>query len=278
MGKVNKRLGVISSGIQTPIIRKGDDLVRIVIDNVAAFNDGNFHDGDVIAITESVCAISQGNFVTHENISTDIARKFAGATQIVVVDPIQSRNRFMDVLKAIAMTPNLETVHICMTWPSDEVGNPLISDPIAVAKSGINPYASVLTVDEFYKVFGEPKHPFTGKNYVEEYKNACNGKANIVFCNNFAMLKEATGCDDFLIASIHRRNQTRKCLEEAGANRIYDLSEIMNEPIDGSGYSPEYGVYGSNLMDGGRLKLMPRDGETLVKEVQNAIYGYCGKK
>lgn len=278
MGKVNKRLGVISSGIQTPIIRQGDDLIKIVINSVSAFNGGDFHDGDVIAVTEAVVAIAQGNFATYQNISTDIANKFKGAKQLVVVDPIQSRNRFMDVLKAIASTPTLEKIHICMTWPADEVGNPLITDSMAVAKSGINPYTAILTVEEFYKAFGEPKHPFTGKNYIEEYLNACNGKANIILCNNFAKVKEATGCNEFLIASIHRRNQTRKYLEEAGANRIYDLSEIMNTSINGSGYSPEYGVYGSNLMNGGKLKLMPRNGDVFVNEVQRVIYERFGKK
>ena len=112
MNKKERSRGVISQGIKTPIIQQGDDLQEIVISSLVEANGGNFDDGDIIAVTEAVVAISQGNFVTHQNISDDIARLFSRAKEIVVVDPIQSRNRFMDVLKAIAQTPTLEKIYI----------------------------------------------------------------------------------------------------------------------------------------------------------------------
>ena len=165
--KISK--GVISQGIRTPIIQSGDNLKEIVINSVIESNDGKFDNGDVIAITEAVVAISQNNFVTHQNISDDITQKFEGMEEIVIVDPIQSRNRFMDILKAVAQTSTLTKIYIVMSYPTDEVGNRLVSD-MAIMENNINPYTDVLTVEEFYNKLGEPRHPFTGKNYTFKFK------------------------------------------------------------------------------------------------------------
>ena len=273
----NHRNGVICQGIKTPVIKPNDDLQKIVISAVEEANQGKFQDGDIIGVTEAVVAISQSNFVTHQNISDDIASKFAGAKELVIVDPIQSRNRFMDVLKAVAATPSLEKIYVVMTYPTDEVGNRFISD-IAIMESGINPYRDVLTVSEFYTKLGVPKHAFTGKNYIEEYQNVSQEKAEVILCNDFSQLVSITNCEDFLICSIHRREQTRKILEKSGAKRILDLSQIMNDSIDGSGYNKEFGVYGSNLMSGGKLKLMPRDCQVFVEGIQDKILQKYGKR
>ena len=262
--------GVISRGIRTPVIQQGDDLKTIVIKSVVANINDSFENGDIVAITEAVVAISQGNFVTHEDISNDIANKFAGAKELVIVDPIQSRNRFLDVLKAISATQTLEKVYIVMTYPTDEVGNRLVSD-MELMESGINPYQDVLTVEEFYSKLGEPKHPFTGKNYVKEYLDACEGKAEVILCNDFSKLPSVTRCEDYLVCSIHRREQTKMLLEKNGAKRVLDLSQIMDKPVNGSGYNERFGLYGSNLMSGNRLKLMPRDCQTFVEEIQAEI-------
>ena len=271
------RMGVISRGIKTPVIKAGDDLASIVISSVANTICGDFKDGDIIGVTEAVVAISQANFVTHKNISDDIAQKFAGAKELVIVDPIQSRNRFMDVLKAVAATPTLEKVYVVMTYPTDEVGNRFVSE-MTVMESGVNPYKDLLTVEEFYSKLGVPKHPFTGKNYIEEYQKACEGKAEVILCNDFSQLIAATKCEDFLICSIHRREETRKILEKSGAKRVFDLSQIMNESIDSSGYNEEFGLYGSNLMAAGRLKLMPRDCQEFVDGIQQDILKRYGKR
>lgn len=276
IGKKCRHEGVISKGIRTPIIMPGDDLQEIVISSVSETIGGKFEDGDIIGVTETVVAISQSNFVTSEDISKDIEKKFSNAKQIVIVDPIQSRNRFMDVLKAIAKTPSLEKVYIVMTYPTDEVGNRLVSD-ITIMDSGINPYTDILTEEQFYALFGEPKHEFTGKNYIKEYTKACEGKAEILLCNDFTKIATETNCEDFLICSIHRRKQTRIFLERSGAKRILDLSQIMNESIDGSGYNEKFGLYGTNLMHGERLKLMPRDCQNFVEEIQAKIHERYGK-
>lgn len=277
MSGSTNRDGVISRGIVTPVIQPGDDLQEIVISCVERANGGEFCDSDIIGVTEAVVAISQKNFVSHQNITDDISRKFEGATTLVVVDPIQSRNRFMDALKAIAKTPTLSKIIIAMTYPSDEVGNQLVSNR-AIRKSGVNPYVDILTKDEFCEKVGEPKHIFTGKNYIAEYENACEGKAEVILCNDFSKLVEYTGCEDYLVCSIHRRQETVEDLEAAGAKRILTLADIMSEPIDGSGYNSDFGLYGTNLMKGDRLKLMPRDCEEFVKGIQEKILEKYGKK
>lgn len=277
MNGPKKRRGVISQGIKTPIIQAGDDLEEIVISSVAEQAIGGIEDGDVICVTEAVVAISQGNFVTPQNISEDIARKFPGVKEIVLVDPIQSRNRFMHILKAIAQTPQFEKIYIVMSYPADEVGNRFASD-MAIRQSGVNPYTDILTVQEFYQRFGEPKHCFTGKNYIHEYMEACEGKAEILLGNDFSRIPEITGCEDYLICSIHRSNETRYDLERGGAKRILDLSQIMDEPIGDSGYNSVYGLYGSNAMSGGRLKLMPRECNLFAMNVRLACYHRYGKE
>jgi len=269
--------GVISQGIKTPVIKAGDNLKEIIIKSILEVNKGKFEEGDIIGITESVVAISQSNFVTHQNISEDIAKKFKGAKELVIVDPIQSRNRFLDILKAIAQTPTLTKIYIVMSYPTDEVGNRFISD-MSIIESNINPYTDVLTVDEFYNKLGVPKHPFTGKNYIKEYLDACMGKAEVILCNDFSKLQKVTKCNNFLICSIHRREQTRMAIQRSGGKCIYDLSEIMNDSINGSGFNKDYGLYGSNLMSGGRLKLMPRDCQKFVEEIQKEILQQYGKK
>ena len=276
MNGKNHRCGVISQGIVTPIIRQGDNLKNIVVSCVANQAIGGIEDGDIVCVTESVVAISQGNFVTSENISQDVAAKFAGAKVLAIVDPIQSRNRFLNVLKGIAHTPTLEKIYIVMTYPTDEVGNRFVSD-MDIKLSGVNPHKDVFTVQEFYETFGKPCHPFTGQNYIEEYSQVCDGKAEIILANDFAQIPKMTGCKDFLICSIHRRAETRLDLQRGGAERILDMSQIMNNPIGNSGYNKKHGVYGSNKMPAGRLKLMPRDCEIFVDEVQAEFYQRCGK-
>lgn len=272
-GNESRTIGVTSRGVRTPVIKSGDDLQEIVISSVEnAVGPENINDGDIIGITEAVVAISQSNFVTSKDIATDIVRKFEGTKEIAIVDPIQSRNRFMDVLKAITSAPQLEKVYIFMTYPSDEVGNKLVSEE-AIAASGVNPYTDVLTVEEFYSKIGMPKHPFTGKNYIEEYEKACKGKAEIILCNDFS--KVTKFCEDVLVCSIHRRERTKKTLEHA--KRVLDLSDIMNVSVNGSGYNEEFGLYGSNLMAGGKLKLMPRDCQRFVEGIQSKIEYLYGK-
>lgn len=270
------KLGVISRGVKTPIIKFGDDVVKVVVDSVIdAVGVEGVQDKDAVGTTEAIVAIAQGNVVTQEEIIKDLSNKFAGAKTIGVVDPIQSRNRFMAILKAVSAMPELETIYLFMTYPTDEVGNRLVSDEV-IMESGVNPYSDVLTQQEFYEKLGKPAHPFTGKDYMEMYREILGEKAKIVMCNDFSKIPNF--CKDILVCSIHRRAMTKRILQKSGATRVLDLSEIMNAPVDGSGYNATYGLYGSNIQSNDDLKLLPRDCEKFVKAVQEEMFKRTGKK
>lgn len=274
--QVKAKLGVISRGVKTPIIKFGDDVVKVVVDSVIdAVGVEGVQDKDAVGTTESIVAIAQGNVVTQQEIIKDLSNKFAGAKTIGVVDPIQSRNRFMAILKAVSAMPELETIYLFMTYPTDEVGNRLVSDEV-IMESGVNPYSDVLTQQEFYEKLGKPAHPFTGKDYMEMYREILGEKAKIVMCNDFSKIPNF--CKDILVCSIHRRAMTKRILQKSGATRVLDLSEIMNAPIDGSGYNANYGLYGSNIQSNDDLKLLPRDCDKFVKEVQEEMFKRTGKK
>lgn len=269
------RPGVISKGIRTPIIMPGNDVVKIVVDSViAAVGVDGVQENDAIGTTEAVVAIGQGNIVTQEEVVADLSAKFAGAKAIAVVDPIQSRNRFMAILKAVAAMPEIKTIYVVMTYPTDEVGNRLVSEE-TMMESGVNPYRDLLSQEEFYRRLGKPCHPFTGKDYMEMYKEICGEKGKILMCNDFSQIPAI--CGDVLVCSIHRRAMTKRILLKNGANRVLDLSEIMNAPVNGSGYNAEFGLYGSNIQDNDDLKLMPRDCDKFVKDVQAEMYKRTGK-
>lgn len=267
--------GVKAQGIWTPLIREGDDLVEIVVSEVLEqIGRENVKEHAVIGITEAVVAYSQANYVAKELIAKDVATKFYGAKSLAIVDPIQSRNRFFQILESIVSAPELEKVYVVLSYPTDEVGNRLVSEA-KVRESGINPYTKRFTAKEFYEVLGVPKHPFTGKNYIELYEE-CNSKIEVILCNDFAQVPEI--CKDVLICSIHRRAETRAVIEAAGAERVLDLTEVMNESVDGSGYNPDYGVYGSNARADGSLKLMPINCQEFVDNVQRRMMEETGKK
>ena len=101
---MERKVGTVSRGIRCPIIREGDDLAKITAESVldAAKSEGfELRDKDVVAITESIVARSQGNYATVEHIAADVKAKLGGGT-VGVIFPILSRNRFAICLKGIA--------------------------------------------------------------------------------------------------------------------------------------------------------------------------------
>lgn len=273
MAKINlipEGIGRISVGIKTPIIRTGDNLQEIVIDRCMAAV-GEFHENAVIGVTEAVVAIAQGNYATPDDIRADIARKFPGESEITLLFPIQSRNRFMNIPKAIAEMEQIKQIQIVLLYPCDEVGNRLISDEVLM-EAGVNPYEDSFTSEEFYAKFGRPRHLFTGKNYIEEYENACKGKATVILSNDLFAVEGLS--KNILVCTIRegKRQLQKKLLTESGKfKHVYTMADILNEPVNGSGYSPEHGLYGSNMMAEGKLKLMPRDSQQFVEELQSKI-------
>jgi len=266
-------VGTVVRGIRTPIIKEGDNLVNIVVDSLinASGSEGfKFNDKDIVAITESVVAISEGNFVTVDNIVTDLESKFS--KKIGLVYPILSRNRFSIMLKAIARA--MDEITILLSFPSDEEGNGIL-DEKALRKSEFN-LGSVITEEEYKEHFSTFIHPFTGLNMVDFYKNLVeseNCKVNFVFSNDARTILDYT--DEVLVCSIHSRFNIKEDLSDAKI--LYGLDDIMNETIDGSGYNSEYGLLGSNKSTEERLKLFPRTGELIVNEIQKVLKEKTGK-
>ena len=268
---VMKTIGTISRGIKAPIIKKGDNLVDIVVDSVlAASEEGKFElqDKDVVAMTEAIVARAQGNYATLEQIAKDVRRKTGGGT-VGLVFPIMSRNRFSMILKGIAM--GVDKLIIQLSYPSDEVGNPLIPMDI-IDEKGVNPYTDVFTEEQYYATFG--LHPFTGLDYIELYKSFGGDNCEIILANNPKEILKYT--DKVINADIHTRNRTKRILKEAGAKVCLNLTDIMNESVDGSGYN-QYGLYGSNLATDNSVKLFPRDGQKLVDAIAEKFKSITGK-
>lgn len=270
---VMKTIGTISRGIKAPIIKKGDNLVDIVVDSVlAASEEGKFElqDKDVVAMTEAIVARAQGNYATLEQIAKDVRHKTGGGT-VGLVFPIMSRNRFSMILKGIAM--GVDKLIIQLSYPSDEVGNPLIPMDI-IDEKGVNPYTDVFTEEQYYATFGKILHPFTGLDYIELYKSFGGDNCEIILANNPKEILKYT--DKVINADIHTRNRTKRILKEAGAKVCLNLTDIMNESVDGSGYN-QYGLYGSNLATDNSVKLFPRDGQKLVDAIAEKFKSITGK-
>lgn len=267
-------IGTISRGIKAPIIRQGDDLVKIVVDSViAASVEGKFefHDKDVVGITEAVLGRCQGNYATVDQIAKDVRKKTGGKT-VGLIFPILSRNRFSLLLKGIAK--GCDKLIIQLSYPSDEVGNPLIPLELLDEK-GVDPYKDVFTQEEAYKTFGNITHPFTGVNYIELYKELGGENCEIILANNPKAILKYT--DVVINADIHTRKRTKRILKESGAKIAISLDDILTESVDGSGYNPQYGLYGSNLATPESVKLFPRDSQKFVEEVQSELIKKTGK-
>jgi F420-0:gamma-glutamyl ligase len=267
-------IGTRAFGLRTPIIRESDDLIAVIcqsLKDAIQYEKVSINDGDILGITEAVVARSQGNYASVDNIAADVRAKFSGG-HVGVVFPILSRNRFAMLLKAIAR--GAEKVTVMLSYPSDEVGNQLISWE-DVDDKNLNPYSDCLDEPEYRRLFGaEIKHQFTGVDYVSYYKSL-NDNIEIVLCSDPKQIVKYT--DQVLVADIHTRARTKRAVLAAGAKKVFCLDEIMTSPIDGSGYNNLYGVLGSNKASEERVKLFPRDSETFVQKMQQALRELTGK-
>lgn len=274
----NERLvGTVSRGIRCPIIRTGDDLASIVTDSVLAAAESEgfaLRDRDVISVTESIVARAQGNYATIQNIADDVKAKLGGGT-VGVIFPILSRNRFAICLRGIAM--GCKKIVLMLSYPSDEVGNELVSLD-KIDEAGVNPYSDVLTLERYRELFGANKHGFTGVDYVEYYENLIKesgAEVEIIFANRPKTILEYT--DTVLTCDIHTRKRTKRILKDAGAKIVLSLDDIMNAPVDGSGYNENYGLLGSNKSTEDTVKLFPQNAQPLVEDIQKKVKAATGK-
>ena len=275
-GKMERFFGTVSRGVRAPIIKQGDDIVKIVTDTILNASKGEgveIRDKDVIAMTEAIVARAQGNYVSVQDIATDIKNKFGGET-VGIISPILSRNRFSICLKGIAN--GAKKVVVMLSYPSDEVGNHLI-DLDLLDEKGINPYSDVLTEEQYRELFGYKTHKFTGIDYVQYYRDLitqCGAECEIVFSNNPKTILSYT--KNVLCCDIHTRARTKRLLKQEGA-LVYGLDEVMSSPINGSGYNEYYGLLGSNKATEDTIKLFPRDCQPIVDAIKKNIFQATGK-
>ena len=277
MEKKSRKVGTVSRGIRCPIIREGDDLAGIVTASVLeAARDEGFvlRDRDVIAITESVVARSQGNYASVDDIAADVKAKTGGGT-VGVLFPILSRNRFAICLKGIAR--GAKKVVLMLSYPSDEVGNALVSLD-QVDQAGINPYSDVLTLKQYRDLFGENPHEFTGVDYVAYYGDliaAEGAEAEIIFANHPKSILSYT--DTVITCDIHTRFRTKRILKAAGARIVLGMDDLLTASVNGSGFNERFGLLGSNKSTEDRIKLFPRECQDLVTDIQAAVLKETGK-
>lgn len=86
----------------------------------------------------------------------------------------------------------------------------------------------------------------------------------------------ADRADSILCANIHERERTCRRLRKAGAQNVLTLCDIMNEPINGSGFQPEYGLLGSNKATEEQIKLFPKNAQAVAEGIQAEMLSRTG--
>ncbi len=273
---MSRFIGTVSRGIRTKIIKKGDNLAEIVVNSVmdaVASENIPIHDKDIVGVTEAVLARSQGNYANTDEIGEDIRKKFGG-DHIGLIFPILSRNRFSVCLKGIAK--GAKKITLMLSYPADEVGNHLLTLE-QLDEAGMKDLSQLMTEKEYRDKFGKNYHPFTHVDYVEFYRElieAEGAECEIVFSNDPLHILNYT--NKVLTADIHSRKRTKKILKDAGA-LVYNIEDVLNEPIGESGYNKEYGLLGANKSTEDSVKLFPRDSFKFANDLQERFKEATGK-
>ena len=274
---MTRTVGTVVRGIRTPIIKEDTNLADVVVNSImeAQKEEGfTFHDRDIIAITEAVVGISEGNFIKVDDITYDIKNKYPDG-EVGIVYPILSRNRFSLILKGIAR--GCKKIYMLLSFPKDEVGNSILD--LDTLENSEFDLGSIISESEYDRVFSSFKHPFTGINMVEFYREVIHNEGcevEFVFSNQAKDILKYTS--NVLTCDIHNRVKTKENIISSGGTNVYGLYEIMTKPINGSGYNPKYGLLGSNKSTEEKLKLFPKTGDKLVIDIQNRMYELTGKK
>lgn len=274
---MERKIGTISRGVRCPIIREGDNLVDIVVNSVleAAESEGyEIRNRDVVGLTESIVARAQGNYASVDDIAEDVRTKTGGET-VGVILPILSRNRFSINLKGIAR--GCKKVVLMLSYPSDEVGNALLTYD-QLDEAGINPYSDVLTLEKYRELFGANVHEFTGVDYVDFYSGIVKeegAEVEVIFANQAKTILNYTDC--VITCDIHTRVRTKRILKANGAKVVLGLDDILNAPVNGSGYNERYGLLGSNKATEDKIKLFPKECKDLVLDIQSSFLEKTGK-
>lgn len=273
-----RTIGTVVRGIRAPIIQAGDDIAEITAAAVrSAWEEAGIlpQDRDVVAVTESVVARAQGNYASIDQIADDVRAKTGGGT-VGVAFPIMSRNRFSLLLRGIAR--GCKKIVLLLSYPSDEVGNPLV-DQEQLDRAKVNPYSDILTLQQFRKLFGEVRHPFTGMDYIRFYEDLIRAEGcsvEILFGNRITVLPDYT--DTVISCDIHTRSRNKQLLRSGGARTVLGLDDLLTEPVNGSGFNREFGLLGSNLASDDKVKLFPRDCQTVAERISRLLIECSGKQ
>ena len=87
-----------------------------------------------------------------------------------------------------------QKVVLMLSYPSDEVGNHLISMD-RLDERGIDPWTDVLSLKRFRAEFGSVIHPFTGVDYVEYYSSLireAGAEVEVIFANRVQTILDYT--------------------------------------------------------------------------------------
>ncbi len=275
---MDRVVGTVARGLRTPIISQGDDLAEIVVRTVldaATAEQYCIEDRDIVAITESVVGRAEGNYASVDQIAADVRAKFGDGT-LGLVFPILSRNRFATCLQGIAR--GVRRIVMMLSYPADEVGNELV-DLDTLEKHGIDPWTDVLTEEQFRRTCGHTVHRYTGVDYVAYYRSLLDetgADSQIVFSNHPEVILQYAR--NVLACDIHTRERTKRLLREHGAAVVHGLDDILNRPVEGSGYNEQYGLLGSNKATEASVKLLPRNGQQLVEDIQERVAAATGKR
>ena len=281
MAPLPNYVGPAAFGIKMGVIVPGMDLIAEVVSRVAkCAEDQLVDDGDVLCITESVVARSQNNYVTVGQIAEEIRGKLdlPDGAAVGVVFPILSRNRFSLILKAIARATGRGQVVMQLSWPADEVGNRILTDE-QIVELGKN-YDEIITEAD---LAGKPLlHPITGVDYLQLYRALIEqeGAAVEIYLANDPTLIANHGCHGIITADIHSRAKTKAAVEKAveklsAKTRVASLVDICADKSR-EAWS-EWGLLGSNMSAGEKLKLAPRNGSEFAAEVQAQVERSTGK-
>lgn len=247
-----KNTGVRSSGIKCPIVKEGENLAEMVVNKVleatANLNGGyDLEDKDIIGITESVVARSMGNYVSVDEVAAETERLFGKDAEIVLFNPIYSRNRFSMILKGIARAAKKIVFSVPLF---DEVGNPV----------GVN--------------------PFTGVDIEKYYTDICSAeKCIVVFDKNPDTYSQISyhRYKNWLYCGLHDYDDWKKNLVDGSYKETWGINVATL-----ADYFPdkcEYGLLGSNKATEEKLKLFPQKAAAtqMCYEIKEGIKKYSGK-
>lgn len=271
-----KHLGTRAYGIRTQVIKANDPLKHVVMDAVMAAQKElglTYEDGDIIAITEAVVGIAMNNYATIDQIGKDLKQKYVH-NHLGVVYPILSRNRFAILLKAMARV--FDEITVLLSFPNDEVGNPILDKKQLYDLS----FSKESVIDEttYMTHFSSFRHPFTGINMIDYYRDVVkseNCKFNYILSNDPLEILNYT--NQVLISNIHERFETYDIFSDLEDVILYRLDQVMSKSIEGSGFNEQYGLLGSNQASLEKVKLFPNQAQALVDSIQSDIYQQTGK-